>query len=117
MQFHNRFSFLLPYIAYSNTRFGIHFNTFTCEPSFLLPYLYERIKAAGGRIERKRIESFEEVANFDVVINCTGLGAQVLITDDVELKPVRGQVIRVKAPWINEVILDDSDDGNYIIPK
>lgn len=79
--------------------------------------MYKRIQKAGGRIERKRIESFEELADFDLIINCAGLGAQVLIKNDAELKPVRGQVMRVKAPWINEVILDDSDDGNYIIPK
>lgn len=83
----------------------------------MLPYLYKRIQAAGGRIKRKRIETFEEVATFDLVINCTGLGAQVLIKDDVELRPVRGQVMRVKAPWINEVMIVDSDDGNHIIPK
>lgn len=83
----------------------------------MLPYLYKRIITAGGRIERKRIETFETVRNFDLVINCTGLGAQVLIKDDAELKPIRGQVMRVKASWISEVILDDSDDGNYIIPK
>lgn len=91
--------------------------TFTCEPTHLLPYLYKRILKEGGRIERKRIESFENLKNFDLIINCSGLGAQVLIKDDVDLKPVRGQVMRVKAPWINEVTLDDSDDGNYIIPK
>lgn len=100
-----------------NVRYGIQFNTFTCEPTYLLPYLYKRIQAAGGCIERKRILSFEELASFDLVINCAGLGAQVLVKDDFDLKPVRGQVMRVKAPWINEVILEDGDDGNYIIPK
>lgn len=83
----------------------------------MLPYLYKRIVAAGGRIERRRIESFEDLHSFDLVINCSGLGVKVLMKDDVDLKPVRGQVIRVKAPWIYEVLLDDSDDGNYVIPK
>ena len=83
----------------------------------MLPYLYDRILKEGGRIERKRIESFEDLANFDLVINCTGIGAQKLIKDDFDLKAVRGQVMRVKAPWIFDVLLDDSDDGNYIIPK
>lgn len=98
-------------------RAGIHFITFTCEPTFLLPYLYKRIVAAGGRIEQRRVKSFEDLHNFDIVINCAGLGAQVLIENDTELKPIRGQVMRIKAPWITEVVLDDSDDGNYIIPK
>lgn len=72
---------------------------------------------AGGQIQRKRIESFDELDAFDIVINCAGLGAQVLDRHDVDLKPIRGQVMRIKASWINEVLIDDSDDGNYIIPK
>lgn len=103
-------SFLLP-------RHGITFNTFTCEPSFLLPFLYKRIREAGGCIEHRRIQSFENLYSFDLVINCTGLGAMELVKNDVDLKPVRGQVMRVKAPWITDVLIDDSDDGNYIIPK
>lgn len=83
----------------------------------MLPNLYDRILKEGGRIERKRIESFEELANFDLVINCTGIGAQQLIKDDVDLKAIRGQVIRVKASWIFDVFLDDSDNANYIILK
>lgn len=98
-------------------RHGITFNTFTCEPSFLLPYLYKRIRDAGGCIEHRRIQSFEDLHTFDLVINCAGLGARELVKNDTTLKPVRGQVMRVKASWVTEVLLDDSDDGNYIIPK
>lgn len=98
-------------------RYGIHCTTFTCEPSFFLPYLYKRIEAAGGRIHRKLIRSFEELSDFDIVINCAGLGAKILTNDDADLMPIRGQVMRIKATWICEVILEDSDDGNYIIPK
>ena len=36
---------------------------------------------------------------------------------DDSMAPLRGQVMRVKAPWIKEVIMDDLDDGNYIISK
>lgn len=83
-----------------------------------MPFLYGKITKAGIRIECKRIECFDELESFDLVINCAGLGAKVLIKDDTKLIPVRGQVTRIKAPWINSVILDDSkDDGNYIIPK
>lgn len=79
--------------------------------------MYKRILEAGGRIERKRVESFEQLASFDLVINCSGIGAQKLVKDDTDLKAIRGQVMRVKAPWILDVLLDDSDNGNYIIPK
>lgn len=70
----------------------------------------------GVRFERKKITLFEELQTFDLIINCSGLGAQQL-TCDGTLVPIRGQVMRVKAPWIFDVIMDDSDDGNYIIPK
>lgn len=98
-------------------RAGIHFTTFTCEPTFLLPYLYDRISNAGGHIEHKRIQSFDELHAFDLVINCAGLGSKEFVEHDTEMKPIRGQVIRVKAPWIKDVLLDDSDHGNYIIPR
>lgn len=67
-------------------------------------------------MQRKRIESFDELQAFDLVINCTGLGALTFVKDDVALKPIRGQVIRVKAPWITQAFVDEAA-GNYIIPK
>ena len=27
------------------------------------------------------------------------------------------QVMRVSAPWLRKVVLDDRDDGNYVIPN
>lgn len=85
----------------------------------MLPYLFKRFTAAGGKFIQRRINSIEKLAdeeNYDIVINCTGLGAKKLVNDN-DLKPVRGQVIRVEAPWIYEVLLDDSNVGNYVIPK
>ena len=51
--------------------------------------------------------------SYDVIINCTGLGAQKLC-NDINLSPIRGQVIRVKAPWIKFAAYADND--TYIIP-
>lgn len=97
-------------------RCGIVFKTFIVEPIFFLPYLYKRILKAGGKMQRKRIESFDELQAFDLVINCTGLGAHTLVNNDVHLKPIRGQVLRVRAPWITHAFIDEAA-GNYIIPK
>lgn len=62
------------------------------------------------------MQSFNELIGYDLIINCTGLGARDLANDE-HVVPVRGQVIRVRAPWLHHVFMDDSDDGNYIIPK
>lgn len=70
----------------------------------------------GGRIRKAKIDSFEQVTDYDLVINCTGLGTK-LLTNDSKVVPIRGQVTRVHAAHIFHVFLDDSDDGNYIIPK
>lgn len=104
------------YKLFTNPRFGMYFKTFTVEPVYFLPYLYKRILKAGGKIHRKRIESFDELEAFDLIINSSGLGAQTIVKDDVHLKPIRGQVIRVKAPWLTHAIVDEAM-GNYIIPK
>lgn len=106
--------YLLYIIIHTIFRSGVSFISFTCETKLLLPYLYEKLVRSGVRFERKKITSFDDLQTFDLIINCSGLGAQQL-TGDEKLMPIRGQVIRVKAPWVFEVQLDD--EGNYIIPK
>uniref|UniRef100_A0A1A9X595 FAD dependent oxidoreductase domain-containing protein n=1 Tax=Glossina brevipalpis TaxID=37001 RepID=A0A1A9X595_9MUSC len=98
---------------------GIQFMTFTSEPRLLLPYLMKRFQRQGGRILEQKIENiynFIKVTDYDVVINCVGLGALKLL-NDTNMYPIRGQVSRIKAPWLYSVLLDESDDGNYIIPN
>ena len=96
---------------------GIHFITFCCEPTKLLPYLMKRYFAAGGRFEQRKVLSFDNgFDNADLIINCAGLGSKEIL-DDNEMHAVRGQVTRVKAPWINEVVLQMKGDANYVIPN
>ncbi|XP_041764912.1 D-amino-acid oxidase [Anopheles merus] len=98
---------------------GYHFATFTCEPSGLLPYLFNRFIAVGGKFVASKVRNFDEIIlnrPVDLIVNCSGLGSLELASDKAVL-PIRGQVARVSAPWIYEIILDDSDDGNYIIPN
>ena len=50
-----------------------------------------------GRIKQKLVLSFDDLENednFDVIINCSGLGALKLAGDD-SVFPIRGQVSRV----------------------
>lgn len=65
---------------------------------------------------KRKVESLNELEHFDLIINCAGLGAKEM-TNDGEMKAIRGQVVRVDAPWEFHCFLDESDDGNYIIPK
>uniref|UniRef100_A0A336MZ36 CSON010064 protein n=1 Tax=Culicoides sonorensis TaxID=179676 RepID=A0A336MZ36_CULSO len=97
---------------------GAQFVTFTAEPTQLLPYLYKRFEQAGGRFIRRKVFKLDELTkeNYDLIINCTGLGSKYLVNDS-NVKPIRGQVARVSAPWQFQAILDDSDDGNYVIPN
>ena len=56
---------------------------------------------------------FDTSRNYDAVVNCTGLEASKLCNDS-ELTPIRGQVIKVRAPWIKTAVYADND--TYIIP-
>ncbi|XP_037027923.1 D-aspartate oxidase [Bradysia coprophila] len=93
---------------------GAHFVTFTCEPTFLLPYLMKRFQSAGGKVFEKRINNFDELdQDYDLIINCTGMGAK-LLANDRKVRPIRGQVHRVEASWIFQ---STQNDVNYIIPN
>ncbi|XP_030556558.1 D-amino-acid oxidase [Drosophila novamexicana] len=98
---------------------GLSFVTYTSEPLKLLPYLTKRFVRKGGRVEQQKVtdlESFVRDSPYDVIVNCTGLGSRQLLNDD-NMYAVRGQVSRIKANWVFAAILDESDDGNYIIPN
>lgn len=57
--------------------------------------MQEQIVQNGGVIKQKTIKSFEELTDFDVIINCAGLGSHELAKDN-KVHPIRGQVTRVK---------------------
>lgn len=73
-----------------------------------------RFNEAGGIVHFQHVASLNQLAqNFDVVMNCSGLGAKELCSDR-QLVPVRGQVIKVRAPWIKTAFYGDYD--TYIVP-
>lgn len=73
-----------------------------------------RFKSAGGKVFEKRVNSLDDlIQDYDVIINCTGMGARSLVNDQ-KMKPIRGQVARVQASWMFQ---STQNDDNYIIPK
>ncbi|XP_067098930.1 D-aspartate oxidase isoform X3 [Osmerus mordax] len=100
---------------FPNHKFGQAFTTIKCECSTYLPWLENRFIKAGGQIIRKRVSSLEELGpSYDLIVNCCGLGSRSLVGDE-EVYPVRGQVLKLQAPWLQHFIRD-GDGLTYIFP-
>ncbi|XP_066867755.1 D-aspartate oxidase isoform X2 [Kogia breviceps] len=77
--------------------------------------LVSGLKGSGGLILTRRIEDLWELhPSFDIVVNCSGLGSRQL-AGDPKIFPVRGQVLKVQAPWVKHFIRDGSG-LTYIYP-
>lgn len=98
----------------SHFKYGAFATTFYTECSKFIPFLMKRFKEKHGKIIKRKISSFNELAGeYHIIINCTGLGASQIVLDPT-LKPIRGQVLRVKAPWIKHAIMASP---YYILPN
>jgi D-amino-acid oxidase len=73
-----------------------------------LPYLQDRLTAAGGTVQQRSITDLGEAARHTpIVVNATGLGARVL-AGDAELTPIRGQLVVMDNPGITEFFTEDT---------
>ena len=102
-----------------------------------LPYLVDRLTAAGGTVEYGApLTSLRPLAvpvkdgpvkdgplkdgpvkDVPLIVNCTGIGARDLVPDPA-VTPVRGQVVIVENPGIEEFFRHPSDgpESTYIFP-
>ncbi|NXU76144.1 OXDD oxidase, partial [Oreotrochilus melanogaster] len=96
-------------------QFGQAFTTLKCDcPPYLL-WLEKRLKATGVQMHTRKVADLWELhSEYNVVVNCAGIGAHQLLGDK-ELFPVRGQVLKVHAPWVKNFIRD-GDGLTYIYP-
>ncbi len=82
--------------------------------------LRRRLESAGGTVESRDVRSLAEAAAAGrVVVNCTGLGAHELVPD-AGVQPVRGQLVLVENPGIDEWFVlakDRSAESTYFFPQ
>ncbi|MFJ8545642.1 FAD-dependent oxidoreductase [Streptomyces sp. NPDC093586] len=83
-----------------------------------LPWLRERLTAAGGVVETRAVADLAEVGA-PVVVNCTGLGARELVPD-ASVRPVRGQLVVVENPGVRTWLVSTdpvSGETAYLFPQ
>jgi len=113
---------------------GFSFGTLVIEQSRYMSYLTRCLRTMGVKFVTKKLSNLDDLflhrtetsgemggdavgdgdlGSFDVVVNCSGLGAFDLVKDET-MYPIRGQVIRVHAPWMKNVWFFGT---SYIIPN
>jgi len=100
-------------------RVGWAFTVPVADTGAYLRWLAARFAEHGGEMEIGLVESLEDVAGeFPLVVNCTGLGARELVGDR-QMRPVRGQIVRVENPGLTSFRLDEyhPDGLLYVIPR
>lgn len=109
-------------------RCGVQFDTYSVNPESYLPWLKSQLEGRGVNFVRRRILSLDEAGELagegGVVINATSLGehpeqfremmsysctfvqgARSLFgVEDTDVYPIRGQVVLMYAPNVNECI-------------
>jgi D-amino-acid oxidase len=82
-----------------------------------LDYLLARYTAARGQVSVAEVSSLSSLSA-PIVVNCSGIGARDLVPDPAVV-PVRGQVVVVRNPGIDEFYIDHTlhgDDYVYLFP-
>ena len=87
------------------------------DTTIYLDYLANRLHNHGGTFEPAHINKVEEIPrDFDVIVNCAGIGARELARDS-ELEPHRGQVVIVPKLDLAQAIVCDDAPLMYAIPR
>lgn len=89
--------------------------TMLIETPIYMPRLMREVYTLGGRTERKRFNTPDDIAELTqpVIVNCLGLGAGTLL-DDRAVIPMRGQLVLL-APQDLPYMLSHS--GGYMFPR
>lgn len=95
-------------------KYGSFLTTLLTDCNLYLPWARKRLQEGGAKLTVKKLDSFEElIPEWNLIMNCTGFGAKALCNDR-RVVSMRGQVIKVKAPWMKTFFYGELD--TYIIP-
>lgn len=76
------------------------------DPPCYLNWLKSSVEERGAVFIERNIGSFDDLTEFDVVINCAGIGARDLCGDN-SFSPLRLQVVIIRNKGFNKVVVDD----------
>ncbi|XP_076642950.1 D-amino acid oxidase 1 [Halictus rubicundus] len=97
-----------------NWKYGSFLTTLLTDCTLYLPWARKKLQENGTKLTVKKLNSFAElIPEWNLIMNCTGFGARSLCNDR-RLVSMRGQVIKVKAPWMKTFFYGELD--TYIIP-
>jgi D-amino-acid oxidase len=98
---------------------GFELDVPVVEMPLYLRWLESTVRAAGVRIVERTLVSLAPALDAaPLVVNCTALGSRELLGDR-ELRPIRGQLVRVERGSVERFVLDDFDPRGvtYVIPR
>ena len=93
---------------------GWHYTAPVATMPVYLGYLGSRFEQAGGTLEIAPVRSLTELAGLaPVVVNCSGVRARDLVPD-LAVLPVRGQVVIVANPGLEEFFINRDEEPPWI---
>lgn len=98
---------------------GYAYTTSVIDTRVYLEYLMREFTARNGQIFQYTVTHLAEAfAHAPIVVNCSGLGARALV-GDTDLRPAKGQVVRIKLNGFQQVIVDETSERGltYIVPR
>lgn len=92
---------------------GIFYTAVIADSPTYLRWLMDNCTRRGVVFIQRKVASLSELASyFDVIVNCTGMGARELASDGA-VHVARGQVIRVYAPHVTQFQTVSAGPGSY----
>ncbi|MFT4152435.1 FAD-dependent oxidoreductase [Parafilimonas sp.] len=85
------------------------------ETQIFLPYLQHIFSTRNVVFRQQEVRGFDELTSFDIIINCTGLGARNLCHDE-NIIPIRGQIVLLETDTSMPIYIDN-ETPLYIVPR